>query len=255
MSPPIRSVWASTTSTWAIAYAIPAAAQDAEAAYKSSLAIYNRVAKKHADVPSYSSDLAESYSSLAAFYCDAGRFQDALAAYQSAIDIYKALAGKYPQNTDYPGALADCYEKMGVVLDVVGEIEKSCAALQSDLAVRKSLAEGHPETLQFRKNLAAAYFWAACVYAHAAVAAKDPAGKNGPDSDRESQGCLQAGDALLDPRGRRGMLPRCQEGRSAGPHRRFERSCANLPEYKALRKRIADSIVVTGKPGSPAEQK
>ena len=153
--------------------------QEAEAAYKSSLAIYKLVAEKHADVPSYSSDLAESYASLAVFYCDRGRFQDALAAYQSAIDTYKALARQAPDRTPtmrtpWPPVMKK-WESCSMS-SVKCEIAHSL--VQSDLAVRKSLAEGHSETLQFHKKFGGCLLLGGLLsYTHAAVAAKDPAGK------------------------------------------------------------------------------
>ncbi len=217
--------------------------QDAEAAYKSSLALYKLVAEKYVDVPSYSSDLAESYNNLAVYYCHAGRFQDALAVYQSAIDTYKALVDKYPKNADYPQALATCYEEMEVVLEVVGELRKAQAACQSDVAVRKALAERHPETIQFRKKLAAAYCWAACLYARAAVAAMNPAKKNDPDSEAKvKDACRQAMNYLT----LAADAGRFDDAKKADQLDQIVdlHILRDLPEYKALRKRISPGPAV-----------
>jgi serine/threonine protein kinase/tetratricopeptide (TPR) repeat protein len=98
---------------------------EAEAAFRESLTIKEKLTDTFPSIPQHRQELAASYNNLGTLVSSMDRPEEARAAYQRAIELYEGLIREIPADTRYPVKLAGTWSNMGRLLGDEGQLEES----------------------------------------------------------------------------------------------------------------------------------
>ncbi len=130
---------------------------EAEQAYRTALAIGERLANEHPLVPQFQSDLARTRNNLATLYCQQGRTAEAEAEYESARKIHQRLA---EEQSGVPAYQCDLASTLGNLANLYAEADdkerdqEALAAYQAALEIRTRLTRQYPDRPDFQNDLA-----------------------------------------------------------------------------------------------------
>jgi serine/threonine-protein kinase len=128
--------------------------QEAEAAYREALGLYQHLAAEFPSRPKFRHDLAGCHGNLGNLLKDTGRPQEAAAAYADALAIQKQLAAEFPAVPNYRQELARTQGNLGIVLSSTGRPQQAEAAYRAALDIQKALAGDFPAVPSYSHLLA-----------------------------------------------------------------------------------------------------
>ncbi|MBY0397720.1 MAG: serine/threonine-protein kinase, partial [Thermoleophilia bacterium] len=135
--------------------------RDALTAHREALAVRQKLADDHPEVPEYRSDLADSHHGLGELRfrlaTQIGDIRDALAAHRLGLAVRRKLADDHPEAIPYQSALAASHHSLGELLFLTLQPDEAREALDAALTIRRRLAADHPEVPDFRYDLAASH--------------------------------------------------------------------------------------------------
>jgi serine/threonine-protein kinase len=132
-------------------------------AFRSALAIQEKLTADFATVPQYRQDLARTHNNLGALYTDLGRRtgpDSAESSHRAAVKIFQKLAADFPNMPEYRQDLGESYNGLGILLADLGRETGPDSAESSHraaLAIRKALANEFPDVPEYRQDLAETY--------------------------------------------------------------------------------------------------
>jgi tetratricopeptide (TPR) repeat protein len=132
-------------------------ASDAEAAYRGSRELFQRLAADFSSVLSYRQDLAGCYNNLGNLLADTGRLKEAEAVYREALAVKKQLAAEFPNRPDIGKDLAGSYNNLGKLLADTRQPKEAETAFREALALLKQLTADFPTRADLRRLLAGSH--------------------------------------------------------------------------------------------------
>jgi serine/threonine-protein kinase len=132
--------------------------QEAEAAYREALGLYQYLAADFPGRPEFRQDLAKTHGNLGNLLQDTGRPKEAEAAYAAALAIQKQLAADFPSRPEFRWELAKTHHNLGNLLKDTGRLQEAEAAFRDALAIFKQLAADFPGRPEFRRELAGSHY-------------------------------------------------------------------------------------------------
>lgn len=131
-----------------------AAAKEALAAYRSALAIHERVAATDPGNAEWQRDLAVLHSTVGSALAAMGDSAAALTEYRADLTISARLAALDPGNAQWQRDLAVSHNQVGDVLAGRGELPTALAAYRDGLAVAERLAASRPGDAAWQRDVA-----------------------------------------------------------------------------------------------------
>jgi tetratricopeptide (TPR) repeat protein len=131
---------------------------EAEAALRSAVAAWQRLAADEPGQPVFRYDLAAGYNNLACLLRDTGRPDDACTTHELAREIFAKLAADSPETPVYRQALATTDHNLGRASAALGRPREADAAFRAALAPRARLAAEFPQVVVYSQELAATHY-------------------------------------------------------------------------------------------------
>jgi tetratricopeptide (TPR) repeat protein len=128
--------------------------REAEAAYRSSRDLLERLAGEFPSVAGYTRDLAESHVNLGTLLAHLRRTGEAEGEYRAGLAVLQGLAERFPDVPAYRQDLARVHNNLGVLLRDVGRRDEADPEYRAALAVRERLAGQFPDVAAYREDLA-----------------------------------------------------------------------------------------------------
>jgi eukaryotic-like serine/threonine-protein kinase len=128
--------------------------EQAEAAYKQALSIFEPLAADYPDRAEFSQAFAGNLKSLAILYMSTARLDQAEAMYEKAASTSQKLIDDHPEDVAYRLGLARTENSRGILYKRIHRLEDCEAALKRAEALDRELIEGHPEDHTIRGHLA-----------------------------------------------------------------------------------------------------
>ncbi len=127
---------------------------DAEAEYRSALALYRKLADQSRDVDEFRAGIASAHNALGIVLSNAGKPAEAEAEYRPAVSLLQKLADHNPDATRFRNALAMSRNNLGILLIQTGRPAAAEAEYRAALALRQKLVVEDPYDAEFRYFLA-----------------------------------------------------------------------------------------------------
>jgi tetratricopeptide (TPR) repeat protein len=128
--------------------------QEAEAAFRQALKLYEQLATDFPTRPDYRQGLAMSHHNLGYLLQTTGRLQEAQAAYRQALKLQEQLAAEFPTRPDYRQELARSHNNLGYLLQTTGRLQEAEAAYRQALKLQEQLVADFPDQPDLRNELA-----------------------------------------------------------------------------------------------------
>ncbi len=128
--------------------------EQAEAAYRQALSIFEPLAADYPDGPEFAQAFAGNLNSLALLYLSTARPDQAEAAFRKAAAIRQKLIDEHPEDVAYQAGLARIENSRGVLYRKINRPVDCEAAFKRAEALDRKLIEGHPEDHAIRGHLA-----------------------------------------------------------------------------------------------------
>jgi serine/threonine protein kinase/tetratricopeptide (TPR) repeat protein len=159
--------------------------KEAEAAYRTALALQKELADRFPARPEYRYDLALTQSNLGSLLHDTGRPDEAEKFYQASLALRRGLVAEVPGRPEYRHELIGGLTNLGRLLAATGRRDKAEAAFREALARSKQLAADCPKQPEFRGDLARSHNSLAVLLCESgAVAAAEAAWRDAVADDR-----------------------------------------------------------------------
>jgi tetratricopeptide (TPR) repeat protein len=113
--------------------------QEADAAYRRSLTLQERLSEEFPDRLEYREKLARDYFALAVFLRQTGRPEGAAPLFRRARDVTARLAADSPSDLEQRGRLANCSHALGDVLRETGQPGEAEAAYREAIEIQERL--------------------------------------------------------------------------------------------------------------------
>jgi serine/threonine protein kinase len=130
---------------------------EAEAAYRSALALHEKLAAEYAGVPLYRAALAGIHNLRGHLLAVQGKLADAEPECRAALTLDEKLVADHPDVPQYRAALAASHDNLSNVLADQGKRAEAEAECRAALVVQETLAADHPVVPQYRASLATSH--------------------------------------------------------------------------------------------------
>ncbi len=131
---------------------------DAEAAFRASLRVGERLANEYPGEPRYRATLAATHNNLGLAVADRGRRAEAEAEFRAALALDERLAAEYPGEPAYRARLASTHGNLGLLLKMLGRRAEAEPEYRAALAVYEALAAEHPGEPAYRAAVAVGHY-------------------------------------------------------------------------------------------------
>jgi tetratricopeptide (TPR) repeat protein len=131
---------------------------EAEAAFRTALAVHEKLAADFPTEPEYRKLLAATRTNLGALLTHQGKRDEAETAFRAVPAIYEQLAADFPTVPQYRRNLAAAYERLGSLLAAVGKRDEAEAANRAALDILEQLADDFPTAPEYGEMMV----WIAC---------------------------------------------------------------------------------------------
>ncbi len=130
----------------------------AEAEYRKSLAIRQKLADDNPAVTWFRSSLAVSHYRLGELMSNTGQPAKAEAEFRKALEIQQKLADDDPAATGFRSGLAARHFNLGILLSGTGKSAEAEAEYRKAVAIRQKLVDDYPSDIDLRDDLSSEYF-------------------------------------------------------------------------------------------------
>ncbi len=127
--------------------------EEADVAFKRSLALLDRLHGDHPAVPEYAQDLAKTHTGRGIVFNALGRVEEALVAHDAALKIQKIMVRDNPI-PDYAEGLALTHNNRGGLLQKLGRVKEALAAYDTAQKIQQTLVNEHPAVPAYAEDLA-----------------------------------------------------------------------------------------------------
>ena len=130
---------------------------EALAAFREDLAIFQRLASTDPSNASWQRDLAVAHSRVGDILQAQGRLDEAVAVFREALAICQRLTSTDPSNASWQRDLAVAHSKVGDILQAQGRLDEAVALFREYLAIFQRLTSTDPSNADWQRDLAVAH--------------------------------------------------------------------------------------------------
>jgi tetratricopeptide (TPR) repeat protein len=128
-------------------------AEEAEKAFRTALALQEKLVAENSGVPEYRQHLATSHNSLGAVLLNQGKKGMAETEFRIALGLREELANEFPAVPEYRQVLAHSHNNLGTLLWKMGKSRDGEKALRAALGLQEKLVADHPAVADYREDL------------------------------------------------------------------------------------------------------
>jgi tetratricopeptide (TPR) repeat protein len=130
---------------------------EALAAFREALAIFQRLASTDPSNAGWQRDLAVAHAKVGDILQTQGRLDEALAAFREAFAIFQRLASLDPSNADWQRELGVTHDRVGDIVQAQGRLDEALATFREAFAISQRLASTEPSNANWQRDLAIAH--------------------------------------------------------------------------------------------------